>query len=155
MTLLREQILGVDRFDFAFRKYARDWAYKHPTPWDFFRSIENSAGEDLAWFWKSMILQNYKLDQAVSKVEYPDGDPKNGALITVSNLEQMAMPLIIEYTTKSGKTGRKSLPVEIWQNTESWKFLVNTDEELTKVVIDPDHVFPDINPSNNEWKSGN
>ncbi len=66
----------------------------------------------------------------------------------------MAMPLIIEYTTKSGKTGRKSLPVEIWQNTESWKFLVNTDEELTKVVIDPDHVFPDINPSNNEWKSG-
>jgi hypothetical protein len=155
LTLLREQILGVDRFDFAFRKYAHDWAYKHPTPWDFFRSIENSAGEDLAWFWKSMILQNYKLDQAVSKVEYPDGDPKNGALITVTNLEQMAMPLIVEYTTKSGKTGRKSLPVEIWQNTDSWKFQVNTDEELSKVVIDPDHVFPDINSSNNEWKAGN
>lgn len=153
LTLLRTQILDSVRFDYAFRKYINDWKYKHPSPWDFFRSIENSAGEDLNWFWQAFFVDNYKLDQAVSKVEYVDNDAKNGALITIENLEQMAMPVIVEYTTASGKTERKKLPVEIWQSTSSWKFRVNTTEELTKVVIDPDHVFPDYNDANNTWKA--
>ncbi len=149
LTLLRTQILGQDRFDYAFKKYIRDWKFKHPSPYDFFRSIENGAGEDLAWFWRGMFLENYKLDQAVSKVEYISNDAKNGALVTIDNLDQLAMPVIIEYTTKSGKVERKSLPIEIWQNNSSWKLRLNTTEELQKVVVDPDHVFPDMNSSNN------
>lgn len=151
MELLRNQILGQDRFDFAFKNYIRDWAYKHPTPWDFFRSIENSSGEDLAWFWKSMFLNNYALDQVLTNVEYVNGDPRQGALISIENAEQMAMPVIVEYTTVSGKTARKTLPVEIWQNNNVWTFKVNSVEALSKVVIDPDHVFPDIDDSNNTW----
>lgn len=151
LGLLRDQVLGNDRFDYAFKKYIRDWAFKHPTPWDFFRSIENSAGEDLAWFWKGVILNSYALDQAVRKIEYINGDPKQGALITIENADQMAMPVVVEYTTVSGKTDRKSLPVEIWQNNNIWTFKVNTTEELSKVVIDPDHVLPDSNDSNNTW----
>ena len=152
LTLLRTQILGEDRFDYAFKKYIRDWKYKHPTPWDFFRSIENGAGEDLAWFWKGMFLENYKFDQAVSKVEYINNDAKNGALITIENLDQLAMPVVIEYTTKTGVTERKKLPIEIWQNNAIWKFKINTTEEIQKVVIDPDHAFPDMNSANNIWK---
>ena len=151
LGLLRDEVLGQDRFDYAFRKYIRDWSYKHPTPWDFFRSIENSAGEDLAWFWKAVFIETYQLDQAISKVEYIDGDPKKGALVTIDNLEQMAMPVTVEYTTASGKTGRKKLPVEIWQNNATWKFALPTDEEVTKVVIDPDKVLPDANGANNTW----
>lgn len=151
LGLLRNYILGQDRFDYAFRKYTSDWAFKHPTPWDFFRSMENSAGEDLSWFWKGMILNSYTLDQAVSKVEYLNGDFKQGALVTVDNNGQMAMPLIVEYTTAGGKTGRKTLPVEIWQNNNSWTFKLPTTEEVTKVVIDPDHAFPDNNEANNTW----
>ncbi len=151
MELLRNHILGEDRFDYAFKKYIRDWAYKHPTPWDFFRSMENSAGEDLAWFWKGMIISNYSLDQVVQGVEYVNGDPREGALISIANAEQMAMPVIVEYTTVSGKTGRKTLPVEIWQNNDTWTFKVDTQEALRKVVIDPDHVFPDVDNSNNTW----
>ncbi len=154
LAILRDHILGPDRFDYAFRKYIHDWAYKHPSPWDFFRSMENSAGEDLGWFWKGMFLENYRLDQSVSKVEYVNSNPSNGALITIENIEQMAMPVVVEYTTKSGKTERKSLPVEIWQNNSSWKFRINTKEEITKVVLDPDHVFPDFNSTNNEWRAG-
>ena len=135
-----------------FKKYIRDWSYKHPSPWDFFRSMENSLGEDLGWFWKGMFLENWRLDQAVNKVEYVNGKAENGALITVDNLDQMAMPVVVEYTTKSGTKARKSLPVEIWQNNKSWKFKVNSTEEITQVVIDPDKVFPDFNPANNEWK---
>lgn len=152
LGLLRNQVVGHERFDYAFQKYIRDWSYKHPSPWDFFRSMENSLGEDLGWFWKGMFLENWRLDQAVSKVEYVNGKAENGALITVDNLDQMAMPVIVEYTTKSGTKARKSLPVEIWQNNKSWKFKVNSTEEITQVVIDPDKVFPDFNPANNEWK---
>jgi Peptidase family M1 domain len=154
LSILRDHILGQDRFDYAFRKYIKDWAYKHPSPWDFFRSMENSAGEDLGWFWKGMFLENYRLDQSVSKLEYVNSNPSNGALITIDNMEQMAMPVILEYTTKSGKTERINLPVEIWQNNTSWKFRINTKEEITKVVLDPDHVFPDFNSANNEWRAG-
>jgi hypothetical protein len=100
-----------------------------------------------------MFLENYNLDQAISKVDYINNDAKNGALITIENLDQLAMPVIIEYTTKSGKTERKSLPVEIWQNNASWKVRLNTTEELQKVVIDPDHSFPDMNSANNTWKA--
>lgn len=153
LTLLRENILGKDRFDYAFKKYIRDWKFKHPSPYDFFRSIENGAGEDLSWFWRGMFLENYKLDQAVSKVDYIGNDAKNGALITIDNLDQLAMPVVIEYTTKSGQTARKTLPVEVWQNNASWKVRLSTTEELQKVVIDPDHSFPDMNPANNTWKS--
>lgn len=151
MELLRNQILGQDRFDYALKNYIRDWAYRHPTPWDFFRSMENSVGEDLAWFWKGMILNNYALDQVLTNVEYVNGDPKQGALISIENAAQMAMPVIVEYTTVSGKTGRKTLPVEIWQNNNVWTFSVNSGEALSKVVIDPDHLFPDIDDSNNSW----
>lgn len=151
LGLLRDYVIGQDRFDYAFRKYTSDWAFKHPTPWDFFRSIENSAGEDLAWFWRGMFLNNYALDQAVTKVDYINGDAKQGILITIENLAPMAMPVTAEYTTASGKTGRKKLPVEIWQNNTSWTFKVDAGEELTKVVLDPDHILPDSNEPNNTW----
>jgi hypothetical protein len=152
LGLLRDVVLGEDRFDYAFKKYIRDWAYKHPTPWDFFRSIENGAGEDLAWFWKSVFFETWQLDQAVTKVEYRDNNAKNGALVTIANLDQMAMPVTVEYTTVSGKKNRKVLPVEIWQSTGTWKFGLDTDEELSSVVIDPDKRLPDMNPDNNTWK---
>lgn len=151
LGLLRNVVLGEDRFDFAFRAYIRNWAFKHPTPTDFFRSIENGAGEDLAWFWKSVFIETYLLDQAVTKVEYVKNDPTNGALVTIANLEKMAMPVTVEYTTASGTTGRKLLPVEIWQSTGVWKFALPTKEAITKLVLDPDKVLPDLRPENNTW----
>jgi len=57
----------------------------------------------------------------------------------------------IEYTTASNKVARKKLPVEIWHSTGVWKFAVPTTEEITKVVIDPDKVLPDMKPENNTW----
>jgi hypothetical protein len=72
--------------------------------------------------------------------------------ITIENLNRMAMPVVVEYTTKGGKIERKNLPVEIWQNTASWKFKVNTTEEISRVVVDPDKTFPDYDSANNTWK---
>jgi hypothetical protein len=150
LNLLRNNIIGHERYDYAFRKYIHDWAFKHPTPWDFFRSIENSTGEDLGWFWKGLILENYQLDQAIIDVEKTG--TSGGVLITIRNLQKMAMPVVVELTTMSGKLIRKSLPVEIWQNSESYTFRMETTEPVRKVVIDPDKVFPDIQPQNNTWQ---
>lgn len=148
LYLLRSQILGEKRFDFAFRKYITDWSFRHPTPWDFFRSMESSAGEDLYWFWKAMILENYKLDQAVTGVESTEG----GVLVSLANKDRMAMPVILDLTLASGKTIRKLLPVEIWQHDAVYELRVPTTEKVRKVVIDPEMVFPDAVRENNVWQ---
>lgn len=151
LGLLRDHILGPDRFDYAFRSYISKWAYKHPAPWDFFRTIENAAGEDLGWFWKGMFIENYKLDQAITNVAYVSGDSSKGALVTITNLDRMAMPVILQYQSVSGKTGEVKIPVEVWQNGNTWIEKLNTNEKLKSVTIDPDHAFPDMNVDNNTW----
>ena len=95
------------------------------------------------------------MDQGVNSVKYVKNDPSKGAVITIENFEKMAMPVILDVKTKSGKVTRVNLPVEIWQRNTDWSFKVNTTEEIESVVIDPGHVFPDVNESNNTWKSGN
>lgn len=155
LTLLREQILGHARFDRAFKTYIERWAYKHPTPDDFFRTMENVSGENLNWFWRGWFLNNWKLDQAVTDVRYLKNDPKRGALITVDNLEKMAMPVILEIKTKSGQMNRIKLPVEVWERNLRWTFLYPSTEEIVSVVSDPDKVLPDYNSANNAWPAGN
>lgn len=153
LTLLREQVLGPDRFDRAFKTYIERWAYKHPTPDDFFRTIENVAGENLNWFWRGWYINNWKLDQAVTDVKYVKNDPAQGALITIENLEKMPMPVILEIKTKSGKVSRLKLPVEVWQRNKQWTFIYPSVEEIVSVVSDPDKVLPDSNSANNSWTS--
>ena len=153
LQLLRNEILGPVRFDYAFKTYIHRWAYKHPTPWDFFKTMDNVAGENLAWFWKGWFVENYKLDQSIVKVEYENNDAANGAIVTIANLDQMAMPANITYETVSGTKGALKLPVEIWNNVVSKKIKLLTTEKLKTVTIDAEKVFPDINFSNNQWKS--
>jgi len=152
LRLLRNQVIGAERFDFAFKKYIHDWAFKHPTPWDFFNSINNSVGEDLTWFWKAMFLENYKLDQAVTGMTYVNNNPEEGAVVTITNLEKAAMPLEIEITTVRGKKENLIFPVEIWEHQERYVFKTKTKEAIRSIVIDPGRIYPDCNRKNNTWK---
>ncbi len=153
LDLLRNEVLGKDRFDKAFRTYVERWAYKHPTPEDFFRTMENVSGEDLGWFWRGWIINNWRLDQSIKGVKYVKNDPKKGAIISIENLEKMAMPVTIEIETVSGKKDTVKLPVEVWQRNTSWSFNYDSTEELKKVTIDPDKNLPDVEDDNNVWKS--
>lgn len=152
LSILRNYVVGQRRFDDAFRKYISDWAFKHPSPWDFFRSMENSTGEDLYWFWKGLFLENYKLDQAITKVEMSTKED-NQLLVTLENKEKMAMPVILEATTVSGKKIRQVFPVEIWQSTGRHTVKMTVPEKVEKVVLDPDGAFPDMDPKNNTWEA--
>ena len=151
LILLREQILGEERFDRALRTYIERWAYKHPTPDDFFRTIENVAGEDLSWFWRGWFQYNWRLDQGINSIKYVKNDPKKGVIISIENFEKMAMPVILDVKTKSGKVTRVNLPVEVWQKNKTWSFKHDSDEEIESITIDPEHVFPDSNSANNTW----
>ena len=151
LELLRNEILGPDRFDYAFREYIKRWAFKHPTPWDFFKTMDNASGENLAWFWKAWFVENYNFNQSIISVTYQNNKPAEGAVVTIANLEQMALPVNISYETKSGTTGTLKLPVEIWNNTNVWKVKLPTTEELKKVELDAEKVFPDVDFSNNVW----
>ncbi|HTJ11955.1 MAG TPA: M1 family metallopeptidase, partial [Dinghuibacter sp.] len=74
LNLLRDVILDSVRFDYAFKLYVHRWAFKHPQPDDFFRTMNSAVGENLDWFWKEWFFTTDKLDQAVSSVKYVSGD---------------------------------------------------------------------------------
>jgi hypothetical protein len=152
LNALRDVVLGPERFDAAFREYVDRWAFKHPTPWDFFHTMENVSGEDLGWFWRAWVLNTWKLDQAVKEVKYIRNNPENGVNITVDNMEKMAMPVLIQIKEENGKVHDLKLPVEVWQRGSSWTFHVNTTSNITDVILDPDKKLPDVNRSNNKMK---
>jgi hypothetical protein len=149
---LRDNVLGEERFDMAFKEYVRRWAFKHPTPWDFFHTMENVSGEDLGWFWRAWVLNKWKLDMAVREVNYKKGDIANGAEIVIENLEKMPMPVNVRIVETNGTEHKLALPVEIWQRGAKWKFDVPTTSEIKQVVLDPDKKLPDWDRSNNTWK---
>ena len=149
LNALRDVVLGPERFDLAFREYIRRWAFKHPTPWDFFHTMENVAGEDLSWFWRGWVLNNWQLDQAVQGVAYIDNDVKKGTEITIENRGQMAMPVPVFIKESNGKVHRLTLPVEIWQRGNTWTFAVPTTSKITDVVLDPEKKLPDVHRNNN------
>jgi hypothetical protein len=148
LYLLREYILGKDRFDYAFRSYIRNWAYKHPSPEDFFRTMDNEAGEDLSWFWRGWFYNNWSLDQAVQQVTIAD----NKATITIANLDKLVMPVVVQLTLNNGATQRIELPVETWFQHTSYTFTIPVAAAVSAVTIDPGQVLPDANRQNNVFK---
>jgi len=153
MILLREVILGPERFDHAFRKFIRDWAYKHPKPSDFFRAMASGGGEDLSWFWRGWFFHNWALELAVDGVTYVDGDPAKGARIRVSNRGQLVLPATLRITFKDGTTQDEIIPVETWIQSGTHTFAVDSGRPIASVIIDPDHRLPERDRSDAVWSS--
>ena len=153
LTLLREEILGEKVFDGALRYYISNWAFKHPTPYDFFHAIENYSGETLDWFWRGWFMNNWKIDMMVKSVAYVNNSEEKGANITIMNLQKLPMPVTVSITESNGKKGSVRLPVEIWHRGGSWTFHYASTSKLSEVTIDPAKRLPDVNPSNNTWKA--
>ncbi len=151
LVLLREVILGHERFDYAFKKYIQSWAYKHPSPEDFFRTINNETGEDLTWFWREWFYHNWPFDIAVQSVSYPDNDYTKGANITIKNLQKMALPATIEVTLKDNSVNTIQLPVETWLQCAEHTIHLTTTQPVQSVVIDPKNLLPDMDRRNNTW----
>lgn len=149
MILLREYILGPERFDRAFKSYIDTWVYKHPQPSDFFNHMENVAGEELSWFWKGWFYSNDKIDIAVDGVK----STENGYILSVSNQGKLPLPVVLEVSYTDGSAETLTLPVEIWMRNDAWDHLLKTDKTVKKVLFDPQEIVPDADRTNNSWES--
>ena len=129
LLLLRDYVLGPQTFDRAFRTYIKRWAFKHPTPVDFFRTMENVSGEDLGYFWRGFFYSNdvvdYAIDSMVVRAD-PDGRYVTGVL--VKRMTSIPFPLVVRVkfadgTTKdifrpvSGMGLRPDLWISVWSRS--------------------------------------
>jgi hypothetical protein len=152
LVLLRDEILGPERFDHAFRRYIAAWAFKHPKPADFFRAMESNAGEDLSYWWRGWYFNNWQLDLAVTGVSYVHDDPKQGALVTVAAKDKLVMPATLRVTFADGSSKDMRLPAETWIRQAATAVPVGGTSKVVSAVVDPDHRIPDKDRGNNSYK---
>lgn len=149
LMLLREQILGPERFDRAFRRYIALWAYRHPTPSDFFRLMDSEGGEDLSWFWRGWYFNNWGPDYAVKSATTTGDGAARGVLVTVDNKGWLPLPVTLMLSYTDGTTSRLVIPTESWQLRNELELTIPTTRTPQTVTLDPDHDIPDLNRTDN------
>lgn len=146
-------VLGEEAFREGFRTFVQEWRYRHPYPWDLFRTFERAAGRELDWFWRTWYYETWRVDQAVTGVRATDGS----VTVTVEDQGRAPMPVLLAVTPEGGETVTRRVGVEAWLDGA-------TEVEITvalpggapdgpvTVAIDPDHAFPDVDRSDNRWE---
>jgi hypothetical protein len=150
LILLREQILGPERFDPAFRRFIAAWAFKHPKPADFFRMMESETGEDLSWWWRGWYANNWQLDLAVSGIQpFPAKAGQAGSLVRVESRDKLVMPVTLRVTFADGTRRNIRLPAETWIRQAATDVPVPGASPVVRAELDPEHKIPDRDRSNN------
>ncbi len=163
LVMLREHIVGPQLFDQAFGEYSRRWAFKHPQPADFFRSLDDGAGELLNWFWRGWFYTTYANDQALSGVDAQPADSLVGNSdrgrtyyrIGVENRGGLLLPVHLEITFDDGTVQKVELGADVWRRNElKYSYGLFTNKDIVRVVLDPDERFADVDRDNNVWVKG-
>lgn len=141
-------VLGEETFTRAYHAFYDRWAWKHPYPWDLFRTFEDVAGRELDWFWHSWYFTTWTLDQAITAVR-PAGDEIE---IEIEDQGRIPMPVLLRITRADGSTESRTVPVDVWLSgaTET-TVTVPGDPAVTRVEIDPSGELPDADRSDNVW----
>ncbi len=145
LHLLRTEVLGEERFDRAFREYTEAWSYKHPSPPDFYRFMEDALGMDLDWFWRGWIYSTALLDQAVESI----GASEEGSAIHLRSRGGLVMPVELRLTYEDGTSETVRIPVQMWYQAPD--FVFRTKAGVTSAELDPRGVYPDVDRENNRW----
>jgi aminopeptidase N len=140
-------VLGPEVFQRGLREYGQRWKYKHPYPWDMWNSFESVSGRDLDWFWSPWYQTTWTLDQSVRSVSASGGN----TTITIEDLGRVPMPVELVITRAGGQTERKVIPVDVWLTGTTSTTVNVTGTDVTRVDIDPERSFPDVNRRNNTW----
>ncbi|MBS1935949.1 MAG: M1 family peptidase, partial [Bacteroidetes bacterium] len=108
LNILRETIMGRDLFDYAFKEYARRWAFKHPTPADFFRTMNDASAENLDWFWRGWFYGTDPVDISLDSVKHftPDFD-NPPAKIDTTIMRSIDKPMHSKYPEDVSKERNK------------------------------------------------
>ena len=92
LNILRETVMGKDLFDYAFKKYSNRWKFKHPTPEDFFRTMEDASAVDLDWFWRGWFYTTDYVDIAIKEVKEYFVSPNPSEEFKKLMIEEMGIP---------------------------------------------------------------
>lgn len=142
-------LVGEEKFNTGLTAFIRDWAYKHPTPWDFFNTFNTAAGRDLGWFWRSWYYETWKLDQAIVGVT----SGAQGTWIQIEDKGLAPMPARLTITLSSGETIQREVEVDQWLSGHTTAAVtLPVGQTVTRVEIDAAKVFPDVDRSNNVWE---
>lgn len=137
LNILRETIMGRELFDKAFKTYAKRWAFRHPEPADFFRTMEDASGEDLDWFWRGWFYSTDPVDIAIEKVTIAtpdfDAEPKSETVkYTVDK------PLKNEFTDISKQRNKEDKNIKFYvdtdKNVQDFYYRYNRGEEKVDVT---------------------
>jgi len=156
LQLLRQEIMGPEAFDDAFRTYTRRWAFKHPTPADFFRTMENVGGRRLDWFWREWFLENPHFDQAIDTVVTQSKGDTTDMAVVYGNRARGVLPIHARFTFDNGSAENFDYPAEVWStNTmhyvRRYRFV---GKKPVGIELDPDKRLVDLNRDNNKWGAG-
>ena len=155
LQLLRQEIMGPAAFDDAFRTYAERWKFKHPTPADFFRTMEDVGGRRLDWFWREWFLENPHFDQAIDTVATKVTGDTTDVAVMYGNRARGVLPIHARFTFSDGSVESYDYPAEVWSTNAThyvrrYRFV---GKKLTDIELDPDKRLVDLNRDNNRWGS--
>lgn len=153
LQLLREEILGPDAFDAAFRAYIRRWAYKHPTPADFFRTMDDVSGHHLDWFWREWFLEDAHFDQAIDTVVVRVRNDTTAVAVLYGNRDRGVLPILARFTFTDSTRQDFKYPALVW-SMDSRRYVRRYDfpgKTLARIELDPDKRLVDADRSNNVW----
>jgi aminopeptidase N len=145
MVALRA-LLGDSLFLAAYREYGRRWLQKHPQPHDMWNTFEDVSGRDLDWFWRTWWYETRTLDHAVAGVTR-EGD---ATAIVIEDRGDAPMPARLTITMADGRTERREVPVDRWLEGAR-RVTVRVPGAVSRVVLDADRRFPDIDRTNDRW----
>jgi peptidase M1-like protein len=153
LQLLRQEIMGPAAFDDAFRTYARRWMFKHPTPADFFRTMEDVGGRRLDWFWREWFLENPHFDQAIDTVVTKVTGDTMDVAVMYGNRARGVLPIHARFTFSDGSAENYDYPAEVWSTNTThyvrrYRFV---GKKLTGIELDPEKRLVDLNRDNNTW----
>jgi hypothetical protein len=151
LLALRNHVVGRTAFDKAFREYTASWAFKHPTPADFFRTIESATGEDLAWFWRGFFYTTDVLDIGVDTASTVSSDGRSMAIIQLRKHTSIPFPVELRLKLSDGTTQDVKLPVDVWFLGDRYTATIPVRSPLAGVRLWPDGTVPDFNSTNDTW----
>ncbi|GAB5537836.1 MAG: M1 family metallopeptidase [Rubricoccaceae bacterium] len=139
-------IFGREDFFTAYQEYARRWAFKHPTPYDFFNTFEDQLGQDLDWLWTPTLFETWTVDYGIRDVQ----EVGSGIKVFVEDLGLAPMPVVVEVTYTDGRTARQTVDVDTWLSGATETRVSFRAGTVASARLDPDGFLPDVDPSNNE-----
>jgi hypothetical protein len=120
MNILRETIMGRELFDYAFKEYARRWAFKHPTPADLFRTMEDASGEDLDWFWRGWFYGIERCDISLDSVKWFKADVANAPRkIDTTIYRRLDRPAVNAFEDISKVRNREDKNIKFYTDTDT------------------------------------